>query len=151
MTSDWCRRGDLETLGYNLVHWNSGFLPWRNTEDPKQIQIQKNGFLENVDTFLKKCFKPASYPEVLLKYFDYVCQLEFKAKPDYKKLRRILGAALDELGSEPYSKLEFGKKATIITRINLGSKFWFGQNWFHIIGFHNAKPKTKTHSFDNRG
>ena len=107
------RRGDLETLGYNLVHWSSGFLPWRSTEDPEQVQTQKNGFLENIDTFLKKCFKPAAYPEVLRKYFDYVCQLEFKAKPDYKKIRRFLGAALDELGSEPYSKLEFGKKTKI--------------------------------------
>ena len=104
------RRGDLETLGYNLVHWSSGFLPWRSTEDPEQVQTQKNGFLENIDTFLKKCFKPAAYPEVLREYFDYVCQLEFKAKPDYKKIRRMLGAALDELGSEPHSKLEFGKK-----------------------------------------
>ena len=22
------RRGDMETLGYNLVHWASGTLPW---------------------------------------------------------------------------------------------------------------------------
>ena len=49
------RRGDLETLGYNLVHWNSGFLPWRSTEDPEQVQTQKNGFLENINMFLKKC------------------------------------------------------------------------------------------------
>ena len=50
----YCRRGDLETLGYNLVHWTSGFLPWRDTEDPEAVQTQKNGFLGNIDTFLKK-------------------------------------------------------------------------------------------------
>ena len=107
------RRGDLETLGYNLVHWTSGFLPWRNTEDPQSIQTQKNGFLENVETFLKKCFKPDPFPKVLLEYFNYICELEFKSKPDYKKMRRILGRALDDLGSAPYSKLEFGKKVKI--------------------------------------
>lgn len=31
------RRGDLETLAYNMVHWATGFLPWRNTEDPEQV------------------------------------------------------------------------------------------------------------------
>ena len=45
------------------------------------------------------------YPKVLHKYIDYVCKLEFKAKPDYKI--RFLGAALDDLSSEPYSKLKF--------------------------------------------
>ena len=107
------RRGDLETLGYNLVHWACGFLPWKNTEDPQNVQTQKNGFLENVETFIKKCFKPDPYPKVLLEYFQYICELEFKSKPDYKKIRRILGRALDELGSAPHSKLHFGKKVKI--------------------------------------
>ena len=107
------RRGDLETLGYNLVHWASGFLPWKNTEDPQNVQTQKNGFLGTLETFLKKCFKPEPYPEVLLEYFNYICELEFKSKPDYKKMRRMLGRALDDLGSAPHSKLEFGKKVKI--------------------------------------
>jgi len=107
------RRGDLETLGYNLVHWTSGFLPWKNTEDPEYVQTQKNGFLENVETFLVKCFKPDPFPPVLLKYFQYICELEFKTKPDYKKIRKILGNALDELGSSPHDKLIFGKKVKI--------------------------------------
>ena len=64
------------------------------------MRIRQSAF-ENIDTFLKKCFKPVAYPEVLRKYFDYTCQLEFKAKPDYKKIRRYLGAALlGSLGSE---------------------------------------------------
>ena len=32
------RRGDLETLGYNMVHWAAGTLPWLNElEDPEQV------------------------------------------------------------------------------------------------------------------
>jgi len=107
------RRGDLETLGYNLVHWASGFLPWKDTEDPEYVQAQKNGFLENVETFLVKCFKPAPYPPILKEYFDYICDLEFKTRPDYKHIRKILGKALDELGSAPHTKLQFGKKIKI--------------------------------------
>jgi len=107
------RRGDLETLGYNMVHWASGFLPWKETEDAEYVQAQKNGFLENVETFLVKCFKPAPYPEVLKEFFEYICELEFKTKPDYKMIRKMLGKALDELGSAPHTKLQFGKKTKI--------------------------------------
>ena len=66
-----------------------------------------------METFLIKCFKPDPYPPVLLKYFQYICELEFKTKPDYKKIRKILGNALDELGSSPHDKLIFGKKVKI--------------------------------------
>jgi len=107
------RRGDLETLGYNLVHWASGFLPWKDTEDPEYVQAQKNGFLENVETFLVKCFKPDPYPEVLKEYFEYICELDFKAKPDYKLIRQMFGKALDDLGSAPHTKLQFGKKTKV--------------------------------------
>lgn len=107
------RRGDLETLGFCLVHWASGFLPWKETEDPEFVQAQKNGFLENVETFLVKCFKPAPYPEILKEYFDYICELEFKTKPDYKYIRKMLGQAMDDLGSAPHTKLQFGKKTKI--------------------------------------
>ena len=32
------RRGDLETLGYNMVHWAAGTLPWlTELEDPEQV------------------------------------------------------------------------------------------------------------------
>ena len=34
------RRSDLEVLGYNLVHWMSGTLPWLDSlADPKQVQV----------------------------------------------------------------------------------------------------------------
>ena len=46
--------------------------------------LLKSGF--NVHLLSFQCFKPAEYPEVLREYFEYVCQLEFKTKPDYKKV-----------------------------------------------------------------
>ena len=34
------RRGDLETLGYNMVHWAAGTLPWlTELEDPEQVKF----------------------------------------------------------------------------------------------------------------
>ena len=34
------RRGDLETLGYNMVHWAAGTLPWlTELEDPEKVGL----------------------------------------------------------------------------------------------------------------
>ena len=41
------RRGDLETLGYNLVHWVSGTLPWLKDMDPQVV------FLSHSDKLLQ--------------------------------------------------------------------------------------------------
>ena len=42
------RRGDLETLGYNMVHWAAGTLPWlTELEDPEQVKflLQNSQFM----------------------------------------------------------------------------------------------------------
>ena len=52
------RRSDLEILGYNLVHWLSGTLPWLDVlANPKTVQNQKNAAMANIPAFLAKCFK----------------------------------------------------------------------------------------------
>ena len=62
-------RGDLETLGYNLIHWMGGKLPWEQKEggvssnaDPELIQEQKEECLSNVSLFLHKCFQNKKVP-----------------------------------------------------------------------------------------
>ena len=43
------RRSDFEMLGYNLVHWMSGTLPWMdNLSNYEFVHMQKNGFMEDI-------------------------------------------------------------------------------------------------------
>ena len=57
------RRSDLEILAYNLVHWMSGDLPWMDKlTDPKYVQAQKQGYLNDVKAFLQRCFQSEDYP-----------------------------------------------------------------------------------------
>ena len=51
------------------------------------LQAQKLGFMENIPSFLKKCFKPHPWPPVLEQYLGYVKSLEFDTDPDYSLLR----------------------------------------------------------------
>ncbi|KOX73968.1 Serine/threonine-protein kinase VRK1 [Melipona quadrifasciata] len=57
------RRGDLETLGYNILQWLCGKLPWEkendnvtSTMDPEEVHAQKEILLSNLSSFMHKCF-----------------------------------------------------------------------------------------------
>lgn len=56
------RRGDLEILGYNLVQWLSGKLPWEGNTDPEQVKAAKTQAMNNITAFLNNCFKPDHPP-----------------------------------------------------------------------------------------
>ena len=91
------RRSDLEMLGYNLVHWISGKLPWMNNlSNYEYVHMQKNGFMEDIEYFLSYCFDDKIYPEVLFNYLRYVVSMEFDTTPDYKKCRNMFQQALED-------------------------------------------------------
>lgn len=60
------RRGDLEILGYNLVQWLSGRLPWEGETDPEVVKLKKTQAMSNISNFLHTCFKPNLPPGSLL-------------------------------------------------------------------------------------
>jgi serine/threonine protein kinase len=92
------RRSDLEMLGYNLVHWISGKLPWMDSlSNHEYVHMQKNGFMEDIRYLLSYCFDGNRYPEVLYDYLNYVISMEFDTTPDYRRLRRMFE---DELKKE---------------------------------------------------
>ena len=109
------RRGDLETLGYNLVHWASGTLPWlkdMDPETPEAVEAQKKFYMNNRVGFLAKCFQPEEYPKVLEDFLDYVADLEFDTAPDYEKVKAMFNEFISEQGKGAQGKLVFSKPAT---------------------------------------
>lgn len=50
------RRGDLEILGYNLIHWLGGDLPWEKIKKPADVQASKEKHMSDVSSFLKTSF-----------------------------------------------------------------------------------------------
>ena len=72
------RRGDLETLGYNILQWLCGKLPWEkeddnitSTMDPEEVHAQKEILLSNLSSFMHKCFPYKKEPPGKLLYFIY--------------------------------------------------------------------------------
>jgi serine/threonine protein kinase len=69
---DLSRRDDLESLGYMLIYFYMGWLPWNNVSDEEMIIKFKNDILK-----IDKC------PMVLLDFLKYSRSMEYEEKPNY--------------------------------------------------------------------
>ncbi|XP_046874288.1 serine/threonine-protein kinase VRK1 [Hypomesus transpacificus] len=103
-----CRRGDLEILGYCMVQWLCGRLPWEDKlQDPVYVRDSKIKCQENVSEFISKCFPSEDKPDELQKFMEEVKSLSYTDKPAYQKLRSILQAGLKSIGAKDDDKLDF--------------------------------------------
>lgn len=100
------RRSDLECLGYNMIYWLTGYLPWMDDiDDPLLVEKKKHNCLCDLKSFLNLCFN--QYPKFMYDYFKYLGELEFKSKPDYQFLRKLFEKGLIEYGYKCDSRLDF--------------------------------------------
>ncbi|WZY78000.1 hypothetical protein YC2023_024384 [Brassica napus] len=81
------RRDDLESLGYVLMYFLRGSLPWQGlragTKKQKYDKISEKKRLTPVEVLCK------SFPPEFTSYFLYVRSLRFEDKPDYPYLKRL--------------------------------------------------------------
>ena len=91
------RCDDLMSLGYMLVYFLRGSLPWQNVDGPKketEVQIME----------MKKAISTEDLcedlPSEFISYFKYVQSLEFDAIPNYFYLRKIFCVLFPREGME---------------------------------------------------
>ena len=81
------RRDDLESLGYLLMYFLRGSLPWQGlratTKEEKYAKILAKKRATTIDSLCR-----GFAPEFAL-YFNYVRSLNFEERPDYAYLRKI--------------------------------------------------------------
>ncbi|CAN1233302.1 Casein kinase 1-like protein 10, partial [Linum perenne] len=81
------RRDDLESLGYVLMYFLRGSLPWQGlkagTKKQKYDRISEKKMLTPIEVLCK------SYPSEFTSYFHYCRSLRFEDKPDYAYLKRL--------------------------------------------------------------
>eukprot|EP00696_Hemimastix_kukwesjijk_P005304 gnl/Hemi2/1674_TR590_c0_g1_i1.p1 gnl/Hemi2/1674_TR590_c0_g1~~gnl/Hemi2/1674_TR590_c0_g1_i1.p1 ORF type:complete len:373 (-),score=63.83 gnl/Hemi2/1674_TR590_c0_g1_i1:166-1284(-) len=81
------RRDDLESLGYVLMYFNRGSLPWQGlkTQDKRLLykRIRDKKLSTPVDQLCK------GYPQEFTAYLNYTRALRFDDRPDYAYLRRL--------------------------------------------------------------
>lgn len=95
------RRSDLECLGYNLLFWSEGYLPWKDEklkEQPELVHRLKEVFMTDVKEMLKLLYGK-DVPKFLGDYMEYVGRLEFDEEPDYVYLKGLFEKEFIKLGN----------------------------------------------------
>ncbi|EDV91120.1 nucleosomal histone kinase 1 [Drosophila grimshawi] len=109
------RRADLEILGYNLIEWLGGVLPWVREKllaVPQKVQKAKEAFMSDVGAALKPLF-PQGVPASISEYMKYVAQLKHNEAPDYDKCRKYFHNALKQMRVTNSGDLDFKLKPLI--------------------------------------
>ncbi|NXP28267.1 VRK1 kinase, partial [Scytalopus superciliaris] len=103
------RRGDLEILGYCMIHWLSGHLPWEdNLKDPNFVRDSKIRCRDNISVLMDECFPGKNKPGEIAKYMEKVKLLSYEEKPVYQRFREILLQGLKAIGQKDDGVLDFG-------------------------------------------
>ena len=90
------RRDDLESIGYILLYFLKGVLPWQGlagkNKDDKYDKIREKKCQTTVEQLTK------GSPEEFSKYINYCRGLQFEEKPDYNFLRSLFKAIMTRVG-----------------------------------------------------
>ena len=82
------RRDDLESLGYMLVYFLQGSLPWQglggHTKDEKRQRILDSKANTSIKTLCK------DLKSEFIQYFEHVHALKFPEKPNYRYFKSLL-------------------------------------------------------------
>ncbi|KAG8145534.1 hypothetical protein E2320_012052 [Naja naja] len=101
------RRSDLESLGYCLLKWLWGALPWSaDLTDPCVVTEEK----ERCKADIIKNPRPSpgwgALPESIQKYLQQVMTLEYEEKPNYEELRMLFTRPLQLMRASAYDSVD---------------------------------------------
>ncbi|XP_065557875.1 serine/threonine-protein kinase VRK1-like [Artemia franciscana] len=148
------RRSDLEILGYNLLQWLSGTLPWEEktlTEEGKQplsdeeVAAAKDNYMKNISKLVARIPKEVA-SEPIEKYLGYVNSLKIEQEPDYDKCRSIFTEGLKKAGLPNDGKLIFSGTQQIKSKITAEAENQYGKKKQPVRRKGSRKPlRTQKH------
>jgi serine/threonine protein kinase len=92
------RRDDMESVGYLLIYFLNGSLPWQGLKaDNKTKQIDKIKTKKMQTSIEKLC---ENLPKCIEDYMNHVISLDFEEAPDYNRLKTLFIENAKQLGVE---------------------------------------------------
>ncbi|XP_062868910.1 inactive serine/threonine-protein kinase VRK3 isoform X2 [Trichomycterus rosablanca] len=92
------RRSDLQSLGYCLLFWMTGNLPWSNISLASSISAEKERYMTDIHGLVSYCYKKKKVSGALQSYLSHVMSLHYTEKPDYSLLKAGLNESLQKMG-----------------------------------------------------
>jgi len=81
------RRDDLESVGYILLYFLKGALPWQGLAGKNKNEKYDRIKEMKIQTTISEVTRGA--PEEFTKYLQYCRNMQFEEKPDYNYLRQL--------------------------------------------------------------
>ncbi|XP_015279079.1 PREDICTED: inactive serine/threonine-protein kinase VRK3 [Gekko japonicus] len=101
------RRSDLESLGYCLVKWLRGFLPWsEELTNPCEVMEKKERYKADIIKNRKPFCGGRAIPDAVLHYLLQVVALDYEERPDYEELRMFLRKPLEAMRASAYDSVD---------------------------------------------
>lgn len=114
------RRDDLESLGFVLIYFFLGKLPWDSVRAFEKLERQRNvGKIKEATSLAALC---NGLPDQFYRYMIYCRALDFEVRPDYKYLKRLFAEALETLGQDWVDR-PLRLPRTVATVLNIESEW----------------------------
>jgi len=114
------RRDDLESLGYMLIYFLKGKLPWQNflikNKEERYNKIKQTKKEIAINELCSDC------PEEIGQYITYVKKLKYEEEPNYNYLKNLFYEILNKTGNKFDYLYDWDNTKTIID-VNLESDF----------------------------
>ncbi|KAG1651375.1 Serine/threonine-protein kinase VRK1 [Nymphon striatum] len=141
------RRGDLETLAFNMLQWSCGKLPWeKNLTDCNSVKDSKNLYMDDIPKLIKACYSNKKSPDSIGKMLIYVKKLSFTDAPDYDFLRKMLKTCLAKEGLKCDGRLEFTIKNSSSRRASKRNSSTDEEEFYRHSPKKRKPLKSKNHS-----
>ncbi|XP_062826334.1 serine/threonine-protein kinase VRK2 isoform X2 [Anolis carolinensis] len=102
------RRGDLEILGYCMLQWICGNLPWEQSlRIPEAVQAAKTKLIDELPDSVTRCAPTGTDCGEIAMLLENVSNLAYHEKPDYEVLKKILLSGLEHKGISYNGMLDF--------------------------------------------
>ncbi|XP_054846308.1 serine/threonine-protein kinase VRK2 [Eublepharis macularius] len=109
------RRGDLEILGYCMLQWICGKLPWeQNLRKPEAVQAAKTKLLDELPDSVTRWTPPGTSCGEIATFLENASKLTYEGKPEYEMLKKILSSGLEHRG-HCYDPINFTTVTSALT------------------------------------
>ena len=92
------RRDDLESIGYMLIYFAGGKLPWQGIRNSDKTKRNQQIYTKKRNTPLEELCEKC--PKCLIAYMKYCRLLRFRETPDYEFLKNIFRQQLKKDGKK---------------------------------------------------